>query len=276
MRQFISETMPDKKGILSITGKDFRYLRRVLRIRSGDMIEVRLSDGTLAPVTVCRIDDAAGLVVLQVCALSEQSHDVHVTRGVSASDVEVSVSCVEYTLFQFIARPQKMELIIRQAVECGIKYIVPVIGVYSQKGSVEAMLGRVSKSERIMRIIREAREQSGSPVETIVYEPLTAADAAALWKEKSSAFSAEECAAVVLSERSEKCERLCKIVTDCPALKKAAVAVGSEGGISPDEIEILRESGFIPVHFACNIMRCETAALYGIAALQTAVTSTCA
>ncbi|WP_315329486.1 16S rRNA (uracil(1498)-N(3))-methyltransferase, partial [Treponema socranskii] len=33
----------------------------------------------------------------------------------------------------------------------------------------------------------------------------------------------------------------------------------------------LRNAGFTPVHFAGNILRCETAALYGIAALQTAL-----
>lgn len=273
MRQFISSAAPDKNGILSITGKDFRYLRRVLRIRTGDMVEVRLNGGALVPMTVCRIDDVSGSIALQVCSVSGQCSDGNVTRGVAASAVDTDVSPVEYTLFQFIARPQKMELIIRQAVECGIKNIVPIIGAYSQKGSVEAMQGNVLKSERIVRIIREARGQSGSPVETTVHEPVTAAQAAALWKEIRSGIAAEEAAAVVLSERSEFCEPLGKITAGRSALKKAAVAVGCEGGISPGEIELLRDGGFVPVHFACNIMRCETAALYGIAALQTAVTN---
>ncbi|HAH60950.1 MAG TPA: hypothetical protein DCL73_02485 [Treponema sp.] len=273
MRQFISAVVPDKKGILSIAGKDFRYLRRVLRIRTGDMIEVRLSDGALVPMTVCRIDDAAGSIALQVCSVSGQSSDGNVTRGVAASAVDESASAVEYTLFQFIARPQKMELIIRQAVECGVKNIVPVIGAYSQKGSVEAMQGNALKSERIMRVIREARGQSGSPVETTVHEPVTASRAAAVWKDFCSGIAAEEAAAVVLSERSEFCGPLGKITAARSALKKAAVAVGCEGGISPDEMDMLRNGGFVPVHFACNIMRCETAALYGIAALQTAITN---
>ena len=52
-------------------------------------------------------------------------------------------------------------------------------------------------------------------------------------------------------------------------IKKAAIAVGSEGGISPEEVRLLEEKGlFVPVHFAVNILRCETAALYGIAAVQ--------
>ena len=55
-------------------------------------------------------------------------------------------------------------------------------------------------------------------------------------------------------------------------ISKIAIAVGSEGGISPKEVEFLIQKGlFHPVHFAVNILRCETAALYGIAAVQTFV-----
>ena len=50
--------------------------------------------------------------------------------------------------------------------------------------------------------------------------------------------------------------------------KRVALAVGCEGGIGPDEVELLMQGGFIPVHFAGNILRCETAAVYGIAAVQ--------
>lgn len=58
------------------------------------------------------------------------------------------------------------------------------------------------------------------------------------------------------------------IVQDRP--QKLALAVGCEGGISPAEAQLLKANGFIPVHFAGNILRCETAAVYGIAALQNA------
>ena len=58
------------------------------------------------------------------------------------------------------------------------------------------------------------------------------------------------------------------IVQDRP--QKLALAVGCEGGISPAEAQLLKANGFIPIHFAGNILRCETAAVYGIAALQNA------
>ena len=38
MRQFILEKNPDKKGLVFIEGKDFRYLRQVLRAKVGDIV----------------------------------------------------------------------------------------------------------------------------------------------------------------------------------------------------------------------------------------------
>ena len=40
MRQLISQSMPGRNGLLELTGKDYRYLRRVLRVKAGDMIDV--------------------------------------------------------------------------------------------------------------------------------------------------------------------------------------------------------------------------------------------
>ena len=55
-------------------------------------------------------------------------------------------------------------------------------------------------------------------------------------------------------------------------ITKIGIAVGNEGGISPSEIKLLNEKGFFStIHFDVNILRCETAALYGIAAVQSAI-----
>ena len=142
MRQFISSAQPDKDGLLYVSGKEFRYLRQVLRLKCGDMLSVRLPDGELCSTTVCRIDEGKKSAVLQVCADGgsfEESQNV--TRGVKACEIENAFSYVDYYLFQYIAKPVKMEQIIRQAVECGVKYIVPVTGAFSQKACIAAMKG---------------------------------------------------------------------------------------------------------------------------------------
>lgn len=275
MRQFISSEFPDKKGFLRICGKDFRYLRQVLRLKSGDMLAVRFSDGTLRNTTVCKIDEKSREILVQVCGnpeKTENSCDDYITHGTKAQEIQKSLPDTEYFLFQYIAKPVKMEQIIRQATECGVKFVIPVSGEFSQKQNVLSM--QHSKKERLERIVREARQQSGSPVETEILEPLTTEEAVLFWKKNTSSLSAEEKnVAVALWERSEKTVSLKEIFDSekNKKIKKIAIAVGCEGGISPEEIDALISAGFYAVHFPGNILRCETAALYGIAAVQSAL-----
>ena len=278
MRQLIVEKGKEKNGLITLTGKDYRYLRQVLRVRVGDMISVRLPDGSLNNATVAQVDEAARVVTLQICAETGKS----ITRGVQAGEVAgelengAGAAGVEYWLFQFIPRPQKFELIVRQATECGVSVIVPVIGEYSEKSSAQALMG--SKRERLERIIKEARQQSGSPVDTKVTEPVSLEKAIELWNGPSTSLKDQD-VAFVLSERGDCDGNLRKVVEGYPStglrdrrIKRVALAVGSEGGISPDEVKTLEEKGlFVPIHFAVNILRCETAALYGIAAVQTMI-----
>ena len=265
MRQFIVEKGKEKNGLIQLDGKDYRYLRQVLRVRAGDMISVRLSDGSLNNATVAQIDEAARRVTLQICAETGKT----ITRGVQAEEI---TGASEFWLFQFLPRPQKFEMIVRQATECGVSVIVPVIGEYTEKSSAQALMG--AKKERLQKIIREARQQSGSPVDTKVLEPVKLEEAIELWNTGSfdTRLSAHSTTSVafVLSERGD-CDGNLRAVVEKAAgqIKRAAIAVGSEGGISPDEVKTLEEKGlFVPVHFAVNILRCETAALYGIAAVQ--------
>lgn len=274
MRQFISSVPPDKDGLFYVSGKDYRYLRQVLRLKCGDMLSVRLPGGELCSTTVCSADDTKKAAVLQLCSAAGAlcgSRDA--VRGVKAEEISAAYFSVDYYLFQYIAKPAKMELIVRQAAECGVKYIVPVIGAFSQKANVAAMSG--SRSERFARIIREARQQSGSPVETQLLPPVDTEEAAVFWNERSGKTDGnkgEESAAVVLWERSEHTKPLKEVVAD-RNIQKMAVAVGCEGGISAAEIQVLCGGGFVPVHFETNILRCETAALYGIAAVQSGISA---
>ena len=96
-----------------------------------------------------------------------------------------------------------------------------------------------------------------------------------LWGTSTPLSDRGESVAFVLSERDDCSGNLRSGVEKAGGLekiKRAAIAVGSEGGISPDEVRLLEEKGlFVPVHFAVNILRCETAALYGIAAVQSMI-----
>jgi len=250
MRQFVSSIEPDKRGILTVSGKDYRYFRQVLRSKKGDMIDVRLPSGKLQNMTLASIDDDSKIIELQVCA------DTAPAQNIEGNGIN-------YYLFQFMPRPQKFELIVKSATECGVLKIIPVFGKYSEKSSVQAVS---TKRERFEKIVKEARQQSGSPVNTEILDPLTVEEAVEYWK---NVAGEKEKTAFVLSERTENCADFPGRITSSE-VKNIAVAVGSEGGISPEEVEILEKGLFGRLHFAVNILRCETAALYGIAAVQVA------
>lgn len=177
MRQFILSGQKVVNGLVEIDGKDFRYLRQVLRVKPGDMISVRLESGALEQATVAKIDEKARKIIIQFCG----SEGPSVTRGVQASELESVSNRLDCWLFQLITKAQKFEQIVRQATECGVSKIIPVIGEYSEKSSILALSD--GKRERLERIIKEARQQSGSPVNTEVLSPMSLTAAIELWNE---------------------------------------------------------------------------------------------
>lgn len=259
MRQFVSDSTLEN-GCVCVEGKKFRYLASVLRVEEGDMIDVRLPGGTLQPMMVAKVDRGVKKIMLQVAGdMAAQS------RGVHARAAQGNLFPYELWLFQFVAKPPKMDLIIRQAVECGVSRIIPVEGAFCQKGSIESARKKTDGSDdRWQRVITEAREQSGSPVETLIMPSMSVEKACELY-----ASIGEEKKAVVLYERSDGTVSIGHALMDGPEAKRICLAIGAEGGISPEEIEILGKSGFTAVHIKTNILRCETAALYGVAAVQT-------
>ncbi len=273
MRQFVSEVMPDAKGCIKVSGKKFHYLHSVLRVEIGDMMYVRLPDGVLQQMTLAKLDADAKIAVLTLAG--EKSEKMQ-ENGIKALPIKQKAA-VSLWLFQFIAKPPKMELIIRQAVECGVSVIVPVEGEFCQSGCIESARKRcVASDTRWQRIITEAREQSGSPVDTKIMPCMSVEDACRLWQEQSVSDGKTGTFAAVLYEQSAKTElfheAVGKALENGLVPKTSAVMVGAEGGISPSELELVSNNGFTPVHFKTNILRCETAALYGMAVLQNTIT----
>ncbi len=262
MRQFVAQTNFDSKGLLAVSGKDYRYFKNVLRLAAGDMVCVRTPDGKLCNTTVCKIDEGGKKVVLQLCASSPVSEDLN--QDFAQENQPVVNNGIEWQLFMFVPKSSKFDLIVRQAAECGAAAVIPVQSEFSQSGAEKMNF----RSERLERIIKEARQQSGSAVNTVVEDCISVKELCRRWKGNCG----EDSFCCVLYERSEKTKGIHEALKSCGGLKKCALVCGAEGGISPDEIEMMSEAGIVPVHFETNILRCETAALYGMAALQSAVT----
>lgn len=278
MRQFIAENFPDKKGCLVIKEKQFHYLNSVLRLKIGDMIYVRLPNGKLQNMTLAKIDENKKNLILQVAGnsvenlkrLPEDFQNSQSLKNDFHAKPSEQNSLLEIWLFMFVAKPQKMEQILRQATECGVKKIVPVIGEFCQKGSVESAKKHFNANdERLKKIITEARQQSGSPVNTEFTNCINVKELEDFYLKNE--LKNDENLTVVLYEQTAFSQSFFSAIKNVEKLKKICLVVGAEGGISPNEIEIMKNLGFKIIHFDTNILRCETAALYGIAAIQSAV-----
>ena len=112
MRQFIFNGKTEKNGSIIVSGKDYRYLMTVLRLKINDRIDVRLKNGELVLMKISSCNGKNGI-------LTPVAREKEATgQGVSAFSVESQTSLVqskEFWLFQFMPKPQKMDLIIRQA-----------------------------------------------------------------------------------------------------------------------------------------------------------------
>lgn len=276
MRQFVPDGGLDKDGCIRVGGEKFHYLSAVLRLEEGDMIHVRLPSGQLQPMTVAHVDGQSRVLTLSLAGKAAGEPSI----------AEAGRPRFRFHLFQFVPKPPKMDLIIRQATECGVSSIIPVAGEFCQKGNIESASKKSSPSDsRWQKVITEAREQSGSPVNTEVIPCMKLGEALSFWENLSGQPGQEGGGpakmAFVLYERDERTlpvhSAVAHALARCFPLKSGgenadiAVMVGAEGGISPSELERAGEAGFIPVHLQTNILRCETAALYGLAALQDAL-----
>lgn len=284
MRQFLLDCELEPLHKISVTGKNFKYLAQVLRLNEGDSFEGRLPSGNLCTLLVEERSKSA-LVLKRIETNAENkavSSGSTVQGGMTASLIEQGQnmcllpdgSCCGYGsaiwLLQCMPKASKIDDIVRQCTEIGVEKIFLVA---SDRSAVEAKSGSSLKVERWNRIIKEARQQSASPVDTTLYQPAEMESVLEslrkCLKERQKNLE-NDAALLVMTEAPCNRKSLHELVSKKPAV--VVVAVGSEGGISPKELEMLKTEGFESLHFSTNVLRSETAAVYGISAVQSIMT----
>jgi 16S rRNA (uracil1498-N3)-methyltransferase len=267
MRQFVLSRQPDSSGAVLLGDKEYRYLVQVLRKSTGDAIEARLPDGTLCIMRVASIDRKEKQIRLILASRMDDASgmdEASCAAGVSMPPISaLGESFPTIVLFQWMLKGPKMDQVIRQATEAGVSVIVPVAGERCLSSNADDVGG--GKTGRWDRIVREALQQCGSPVPTKVLSPVDSGELPSLWQ----SLGGPDSRAIVLTEAPLARISLHEYL--CSGTGATAIAIGPEGGMTAREIGILEESGFTCIHFKTNILRAETAALYGIAAVQSAL-----
>ena len=253
MKQFLLTKEPDD-NIVRLDGDDYRYLVRVRRLATGEFFPALLPNGEETLIQVLSVDK--GLLTGK-CVSAENNPD------------SPSPSIPAIILFQALPKGEKMDLIVRQAAEGGITEIVPFISEFSV---AKASAGE-QKFSRWQRIIREARQQSGSKIATTIRRPLTKEGLFNYWKELqvSCAHAAQAALGLLFHHQGLEQKPLHSYLNSSyldSVPKVIALAIGPEGGFSDTEVSLFLENGFNPITIGDTILRTETAALYCAAAVR--------
>jgi 16S rRNA (uracil1498-N3)-methyltransferase len=223
--------------------KDYHYLIRVRRLGEGSVFSALLPNGDETRVKILSTVD-------------------NILIGQCDGSIPPNPSPLPpIYLFQGLPKGNKMDLIVRQAAEGGITEVIPFESEYSVP---KLKTGAGEKVRRWERIIKEARQQSGSPVQTAVRAPCTVEDLLAYWAELKAGGPGG--VGIFLHQDPLEQGTFHDYLYGKPDF--AVLAVGPEGGFSPAEAGRFRAAGFVPLVMGNTILRTETAALYGAAAVR--------
>jgi 16S rRNA (uracil1498-N3)-methyltransferase len=244
MKQFLLPEPPDADGVVRLSGADYRYLARVRRLSAGAVFTALLPDGTKTRA-----------LVQAVTAESLVCECLDIKTKVNADHLP------PLALFQSLPKGTKIDLIVRQAAEAGVSEIAPFVSAYSVPPLPKP---GTEKTERWRRIIREARQQSGSAIDTVI-KPVCDLDGLfAYWENVKVRY--QKPVGVLLHQAPLEQGSLHQYLKDEPDF--VAAAVGPEGGFSNEEAQQFMDAGFKPLVLGRSVLRCETAALYAVAAIH--------
>lgn len=239
MRRFIVPELTVVDGVAVLGDEFYRHAVTVLRLGPGATVELADGTGRRCRGAITAVTD--GTVTVQV---TEET----VTDGTADGP--------RITLYQGLAKPDKLELVLQKATELGVHRIV----IFPAERSV-TRLDRERGAERVKRwqkIVLEASRQCGR---SAVPEVALAGSLAAALAE-----AVDDVRLLLWEDEAETSLRT--ILAPLPPPDTAAFIVGPEGGLSPAEAAAARQAGFASVTLGTRILRTETASLALLAILQ--------
>jgi 16S rRNA (uracil1498-N3)-methyltransferase len=222
---------PPRDGRIRLEGDESRHLSRVRRLGPGDVVEVFDGNGF---ATRARVTEA-GKDWVELVAVGDPLPDRE--------------TACHLTLATAVPKGERFDWLVEKATELGVDRVVPIV---TERSVVDP---RGSKLDRLRRAIVEASKQCGRNRLMTLDRPLPWA----LW----------------LAECSTATPRLIAhpggvSPTDWPRARqsrRAALAIGPEGGFTEAEVEAARTAGWQVISLGATLLRIETAGLAGCAAI---------
>lgn len=210
-----------------VTGTEYRHMTQVLRFKVGYL------------AIIC--DNTGMDYMCEVVGIDKQCVSLRIT------DKLVNQSELGYplTLCMGLIKPEKMTIAVQKAVELGVTRICPFRSTHTSETNCNI--------DRLQTIVREACKQCGR---AIMPEIAPLVDFAALdWGENDCYIAYEHERGQMLRDAIIRPN------------KGICVIIGSEGGLTREEVERAVSLGAKPVSLGKRILRAETAAIVALGAI---------
>ena len=212
-----------------------KHVGRVLRMVEGEQLELFDGSNHIYPAIITESNKKSVKVNILGRELSDKESNLKIHLG------------------QVISRGERMEFTIQKSVELGVNVITPL---WSERCGVKLDGERMDKKiQQWQKIVIAACEQCGRNVVPEI-RPLM----------KLQDWCAEDDGAIKLNLHP----RAQHSIKTLPMIPKDGVRllIGSEGGLSEQEIVQTQQKGFTEILLGKRVLRTETASLAAISALQ--------
>jgi len=227
-RRWIADEVTQNRAAL--IGPHAEHLARVLRAQLGQEFDIATGDAVRRG---------------RITAISDTRVEFELAEEISAAILP------DLTLFLAIFKFDRMEWAIEKATELGVRRIVPVV---TRRTDAHLASAASKRLERWQRLAHQASEQSRRPATPELSSPIKVTEAVA-----TSATTR-----ILLTESETQHTLLDRLESHVPD-SSLALAIGPEGGWTPDEITTLTTAGFLPASLGPTILRAETAAIAAVA-----------
>ena len=216
---------PDIENSPFLPESDSQHCVRVLRMKSGDIIEVIDGKGNRYE---CKILDAHQK---RTCVEIINKQPIPLSWG---NNITIAVAPTKHL--------DRMEWLVEKLTEVGVNRIVPLLCRYSERKEI--------KIERLEKIAIAAMKQSLKTVLPTI-EPMTP------FKNFICEYNAQQ---KFIAYCDQSIPRLL-FSNEYIANKDTIILIGPEGDFSQEEIKLSLDNGYTPISLGENRLRTETAAL---------------
>lgn len=207
---------------------DIRHIKKVMRMNINDKIEVVYNN----KLHICEITSLEPFNIKVIEKLDEDKK-----------------TKIELTVAVALVKEQKMDLILQKLTELGVSRIIPVS---MERSIVKLDKERFNKKKvRWESICKEASEQSKRTNIPIIEDIKSIKD-----------LTKEDADLKLVASTKEKEKLLNYYLQSIEDCAKIIMVIGTEGGISDKEEDILVSNGYNRVSFGNLIFRVETATIY--------------